>query len=152
MPENQRNCGTCTACCKTHPVQEIDKPAGAWCPHCNIGRGCRIYDDRPPSCRDFTCQWLKGTGEDDDRPDKSKLVIDFIQNPDVGDVVALFEVMPGGLSKRLATTIRKAAFAKRYAVLAIPIYGDACLSVSRNQAAPTHVVLENGKTVRVERV
>lgn len=34
-------------------------PAGAWCRHCDVGHGCKIYEDRPQGCRKFDCGWLK---------------------------------------------------------------------------------------------
>ena len=53
-----RACGTCTLCCKVAAVEEFDKPNGVWCSHCVSGKRCTIYDTRPPSCRDFYCQWM----------------------------------------------------------------------------------------------
>ena len=53
-----RACGTCTLCCKILSITELAKPKGQWCRHCDIGRGCRIYDQRPPSCRTFICGYL----------------------------------------------------------------------------------------------
>src|SRR5579872_5901236 len=73
----ERACGGCTACCKVMEVWEIGKAAGIWCSHCTIGMGCQRYDSRPEPCREFKCQWLMGLGEDEDRPDKSKIVVHF---------------------------------------------------------------------------
>jgi hypothetical protein len=53
-----RGCGSCTLCCKLLAIDEIDKPRGAWCRHCDIGRGCRIYAERPGPCREFHCGYL----------------------------------------------------------------------------------------------
>ena len=53
-----RSCGDCTLCCKLLSITELEKPIGKWCPHCEIGKGCKIYDCRPQSCREFTCLWL----------------------------------------------------------------------------------------------
>ena len=39
-------------------VPELYKPARSACTHCAIGAGCKIYPDRPQSCRDFLCGWL----------------------------------------------------------------------------------------------
>jgi hypothetical protein len=72
-----RSCGGCTACCKTHAVLEIKKPTGKWCSHCNPGQGCRIYSKHPKSCAEFECQWLKGFGKNEDRPDGTKIVLDL---------------------------------------------------------------------------
>lgn len=60
-----RACGTCTLCCKILGITELAKPKGEWCRHCDVGRGCRIYDGRPPSCRTFICGYLgwPGAGE-----------------------------------------------------------------------------------------
>ena len=50
-----RQCGSCTLCCKLLGIKEIDKKEWTWCKHCNPGRGCGIYDSRPPSCQKFYC-------------------------------------------------------------------------------------------------
>ncbi len=53
-----RACGNCTMCCKLLRIEELDKPVGEWCRHCDIGKGCRIYDSRPEPCRGFNCGYL----------------------------------------------------------------------------------------------
>lgn len=55
-----RSCGTCTLCCKVFGVDPLNKPRNTWCEHCDIGKGCRIYEDRPDECRSFECLWLQG--------------------------------------------------------------------------------------------
>lgn len=68
-------------------VDELQKPPSVWCPHCAIGRGCKIYDDRPDSCRKFRCLWLNDTRLPDAmRPDKTKVV--FHVESDKGRVKA----------------------------------------------------------------
>lgn len=57
MSGNVRECGECTLCCKLLGVDELRKPVNKWCPHCDVGKGCLIYEDRPQSCRDFMCLW-----------------------------------------------------------------------------------------------
>lgn len=39
-------------------VPELYKTAWVDCPNCAIGKGCKVYPDRPESCRDFMCAWL----------------------------------------------------------------------------------------------
>ena len=57
----ERKCGSCSLCCKLLAVTELDKPLGKWCEHCKPGRGgCGIYDNRPESCREYECHWLRG--------------------------------------------------------------------------------------------
>jgi hypothetical protein len=85
MSENL--CGSCTMCCKIMGVEEISKPVDTWCASCDKGQGCRVYDTRPTSCREFECVWLwtqknaAAQGEEPMhealRPDRSKVVIDF---------------------------------------------------------------------------
>jgi hypothetical protein len=53
-----RECGTCTLCCKLMRVPELEKPPDKWCPNCAIGKGCKIYEVRPPVCRQFLCVYL----------------------------------------------------------------------------------------------
>ena len=78
MSENK--CGGCTMCCKLPAVVEVQKPAMKWCKHCEIGKGCGIYETRPLTCSTFKCYWLV-TQEGNNtmplrlRPDKTKAVI-----------------------------------------------------------------------------
>jgi hypothetical protein len=52
-----RTCGTCTLCCKIYAIRELNKPAGRWCVHAERDRGCKIYNERPDTCRGFYCMW-----------------------------------------------------------------------------------------------
>jgi hypothetical protein len=71
-----RRCGDCTLCCRVMAIEELDKPAGKWCRHCQPSRGCRIYENRPNECRDFNCLWLVDARFGPDwKPSKSKLVL-----------------------------------------------------------------------------
>lgn len=67
----ERRCGTCTACCTIMAVPDLDaggKAAGVKCGHV-CSRGCRIYERRPQSCRDFACLWKQGLMPSGMRPD-----------------------------------------------------------------------------------
>lgn len=79
-----RSCGDCQACCTVMGVTELAKPQGERCRHLEVG-GCGIYGSRPESCRDFHCLWRMGLGHQDERPDKTGLVIDVTH----GDLPAL---------------------------------------------------------------
>ena len=72
-------CGGCTLCCKVMGVKEISKPQNTWCAMCEIGKGCKSYDVRPPSCIDFECAYAKGMmgARIEMRPDNSKVVMSF---------------------------------------------------------------------------
>ncbi len=70
-------CGDCTMCCKIMGVNDpaLKKPPNQWCTHCQIGKGCGIYESRPVDCRKFECLWLQTPDMPDGlRPDKSKVV------------------------------------------------------------------------------
>jgi hypothetical protein len=75
-PPAKRVCGDCTLCCKVMAIEELAKPTGGWCPHCQPGRGCRIYAARPGECRSYSCLWLTDERIDPRwKPNKSKLVL-----------------------------------------------------------------------------
>lgn len=81
-------CGSCTMCCKLLGVEELKKPAFQWCQHCAVGKGCRIYADRPPTCAEYECLYRTapaGTKLSDPalRPDRCKVVIAGTTNPHV---------------------------------------------------------------------
>ena len=64
-------CGPCTMCCKVLEIDELEKPAGPFCPSCVAGGGCTAYAIRPKVCRDFECLWKGDRGLTPQlRPDK----------------------------------------------------------------------------------
>lgn len=62
-------CGECTLCCKLERIVEINKPRFQVCPHCDAG--CKVYPDRPASCRQWSCNWLVSDLPDEYRPDRT---------------------------------------------------------------------------------
>lgn len=71
-----RSCGTCTLCCKLLAVPALDKPAGTQCDHCSIGKGCRIYSERPAECGQFHCGFLMQPSlKEVWRPSRSRIVL-----------------------------------------------------------------------------
>lgn len=80
-----RECGQCEVCCEYYPVAGIpvgktpyDKPEGERCPLLKVcGSGCSIFGEpqRPKICSQYQCDWTLGAGDDDDRPDKSGLLV-----------------------------------------------------------------------------
>lgn len=76
-----RQCGACTVCCSILPINtsELKKTANLLCQHCDEGRGCRIYANRPVVCRGFYCEWrLNAQIPATWRPDKSGIFIERI--------------------------------------------------------------------------
>lgn len=108
MNAAKRSCGNCTACCFTHAVTEVNTNAGEWCNKCSKN-SCSIYAARPIACRVYECWWLKGKGEESDRPDLSGFVMDGMDIPgqSVG-IVNLWEFVPGALNSRRALQIAQA--------------------------------------------
>ena len=77
MTASQRQCADCSLCCKVLGIPELDKPKDCWCPNFAAGVGCRIYNDRPPSCHDFVCRWLTDpTMGPEWKPSVCKMVVD----------------------------------------------------------------------------
>ncbi len=83
-----RKCGTCSACCTTHGVTELEKPPATPCEKL-CEKGCSIYGQHPQSCQDFKCLWLQGAFEGWQRPDRLGIVFDCTEsNNDVISMVA----------------------------------------------------------------
>ncbi len=65
-------------CCKMLSITALKKPRLHWCTHCEVGKGCTIYDERPQECRTFFCGYLMDDAiEDFWKPAKSKMVLTF---------------------------------------------------------------------------
>ena len=149
-----RSCGACRACCKTHPVREINKPARVWCTHCDMRIGCRIYSERPYGCRTWVCQWLAGFGDVRGRPDHVKVVTDFVAYDSIGKTIVLYELSPGGLEHSYARQVC-AFMAPRMPVLTIPVRGNPELMIPRALGALgiyQVFALEDGRTVNINYV
>lgn len=71
-----QGCGGCTACCRVIGVRELGKPYYFPCEHQSVS-GCKIYSNRPESCRGFECFWLIGAMDFERqlRPDRFGFVI-----------------------------------------------------------------------------
>lgn len=86
-PKASRACGACNLCCKLTPIWEIsrdhpewsiDKRRNQWCQHAIVpGGGCAIYreESKPLGCHLWRCEWLRGFGREEDRPDRIGCVI-----------------------------------------------------------------------------
>ncbi|WP_448190165.1 hypothetical protein [Azospirillum sp. sgz301742] len=80
---SSRTCGECTLCCKLMGVPELKKPPARWCESCDQGKGCTVYDERPPSCRNFQCFWLMDENFPEDfRPDRIHALAAYNDTPD----------------------------------------------------------------------
>jgi hypothetical protein len=80
LQQQVRQCGSCTSCCTLLEVTEVGSAVNEWCKHCEAGKGCTIYDQRPQMCRSFSCAWLQGHLNDDWYPEKAGMVVHFSQD------------------------------------------------------------------------
>jgi len=46
-------------------IPELDKPDNTWCKDCEVGKGCRNYEQRPRVCRDFFCGYISNPALDE---------------------------------------------------------------------------------------
>lgn len=78
MSHAARTCGNCAACCGGWLRLVVGDLIvdGAPCPH-STGHSCGIYEQRPTTCRDFACAWLKSGGliPSGFRPDKVGVIV-----------------------------------------------------------------------------
>ena len=95
-----RTCGECRVCCKLPDIEALGKPINTWCKHADLkraGGGCGIYDKRPQTCREFSCAWLSGLGEDRDRPDHLGVMYQVVEMPDGRSGLGVVEYREGAL-------------------------------------------------------
>ena len=86
-------------CCKVPAIPEFAKPPGVWCQHAASGKGCRIYPDRPKSCREFYCSWMHDASFGPEwKPDRAKFVV-YVQQNGVNLQVAVDPSFPNAWTK-----------------------------------------------------
>jgi len=140
--QDKRTCGTCTECCKTHPVDELKKRAGKWCQFRVKGQGCRIYAQRPGGCITFDCQWLKGHGEESDRPDRTGIVIDFLTFESIGNTMVLCEGVHGAFASEYGEALAAHYISLELPVLQRHLSGKEVLLVPQALQIPLHKLKE----------
>ncbi|MGB5812419.1 MAG: hypothetical protein WBG86_17910 [Polyangiales bacterium] len=111
----ERSCGDCRLCCKVLSIderrsqggpgfEEIDgklefhKRPGDWCQFAGSG-GCSVYFEKPGSCSLFQCLWLQGAMDEDDRPDRTKVVLTAEHTENLGNLIIVYESDPGRVKK-----------------------------------------------------
>jgi len=155
----ERECGECKLCCKCLSIVEIVKPGGKWCPHAK-GKGCDIYEDRPPSCKQFRCAWLDGLTPEEFRPDKVHAVFVVEGTPDI-PIISCYEHINGIAlaSKKLRWCIEnfKAEDGERLETGIISPQGERTLLNERLEVIeklPPHVMftLEDGWELEVQKL
>lgn len=79
------HCESCNLCCKLPEIPVLEKPAEQWCPNCDRGRACTIYETRPDPCREFVCLWLGSQKTPKPlpaalRPDRAGILLYYVNN------------------------------------------------------------------------
>lgn len=130
--EANRQCGSCSVCCVTLGVPEIEKKAACDCPHRKRGwKACSIYDTRPQSCRDFKCMWLEGYFGAKDKPDLVGCVFQGAYHPDIGPTLTVHESFPGAANNpRVQRIIDN--LSRGMAVIIVPPDGTDRKVISKN--------------------
>jgi hypothetical protein len=77
---NIRKCEECAVCCVITEISEdnFHKCANYPCEYLNNeGYGCSLFGkkEKPNRCTEYECAWLRGFGGDNDRPDKSNIML-----------------------------------------------------------------------------
>jgi len=62
-------------------VNELKKLPGERCKHASPGFGCKIYGKHPQSCQSYKCLWRLGHLEEEDKPNKRRLIFDHMACP-----------------------------------------------------------------------
>jgi uncharacterized protein len=55
---NHIECSKCGACCVAPDIAVLDKPLGLVCPHLGPDLLCRVYQNRPDTCRNYQADTL----------------------------------------------------------------------------------------------
>ena len=96
---NNRVCGECQACCFAPRLDEMKKPSFTRCS--NQGQGeCTDYQNRPDLCRKYKCLWLQGYWAENDRPDKSGMMLTYRHHEKFGPWVSLHIVSDEALQSK----------------------------------------------------
>jgi|GEM_PF-1252604 len=133
------SCGECTACCKTHGVESIQKNPQSSCTFCVANQGCTIYADRPDECRSFKCSWLDGKGGGlEYRPDRTGVVPVHEFIPDIGEsILILTEFNQGSLNSEFIFKWTQANLFRGYFTIHRPIHGNDRIYLPKGAENPT---------------
>jgi hypothetical protein len=75
------DCDGCTLCCELLDIPWMDSPVGEYCKHCEIGKGCGIYDNAPKDCLDYQCAYNQMDNVSLNlRPDKCGVIFEKISD------------------------------------------------------------------------
>jgi Fe-S-cluster containining protein len=105
-----RECGDCQECCTLLDIRELDLAAGTKCKH-QCDKGCAIHRVRPDVCRNFSCLWRNGKLEQDQRPDKTGMILweEFIKIDSVKVLATQCTMRKGKRDRKVMRFLNKRA-------------------------------------------
>lgn len=111
-------CGGCTLCCYLGGVPYLQKPSVTECQYLIPGVGCFIYEERPGTCREYTCLWNSNENWPDSlRPDKCHVI--FKMAGDGNLLVMMDPAYPDAWSQPEVLSAIHEAFNNGYAIIAM---------------------------------
>jgi hypothetical protein len=125
-----RACDGCTACCFILGVDAVPKAPFSPCPHAIEGKGCGIYETRPPACAADGCLYMldpRAPLADDDHPKKLGLAF-FLRPQETLNRTTVFAYETrenAALEERAQAVI--ARLGRRLPVAVVQFGGTACL-------------------------
>lgn len=107
-----------------------------------------MYEKRPPGCVEFACQYLKGVGEDTERPDKVGFVLDCQEFSQIGIVTVVYEYKSGTFKDSLLVkSWVQSHTTHRSPILLVPLRGTPILHATRESVRDASFRLEDGRIV-----
>jgi hypothetical protein len=97
--KQDKECGTCFACCIQLGIEELRKWPGRACKHLDGAipdKRCSIYEKRPQACSRYRCLWLNSDLPDEYKPENSGILMTPYQEPEgVVCTVSVFDRKAG---------------------------------------------------------
>jgi hypothetical protein len=106
IKRSEPSCGSCYACCNVFEISSLAKAANVDCIYLdkNGEHGCcKVYEDRPPACSNFRCQWKYnkvGNGKLAYRPDRLGIVVTIMDMPPFEGIIGIFKMKEQKISPR----------------------------------------------------
>lgn len=121
LTATERNrCGDCTLCCRLTHVPELSKPIYKMCDHCESGQGCKIYEQRPGSCKRYQCLFLSNQKLADElRPDRCGVIFERIIGKQIYLAICNPD-LPGAWSSKHAAALIEKMLRNGFAVAVAP--------------------------------
>lgn len=148
-----RECGKCYACCVALRinVDTLKKDADIPCKNLDKNKGCAIYKDRPPVCRNWFCAWRYTNKFGDEwRPDRSGIMLRF--DEDGGIILQTLKDPLVVLTSELCLSLVASCIESNLSVsISVPTRKGFCSSLVRaNEPLKKIIATRNFFAVKIE--